>query len=295
MLLDDGPDDTVEVDDKPPAGTAEVPEAAAEEAPTLVSLTPKLSRAQKAAADLQKSIDDRLTQSREEHAREMRELRAELSASRQPVYAQPAPQQQAPAAELPDPEAILAEATKALDDKDFARYQKLIVKAGAAQAMRDMAPQFSQARQSIQQVTQSAGANQVPPAVMARILQHPDIASHPQHMGLLENKAAELNLRLGPARNPAEAQARIARVFSEVDGMIKGEKNGGKPAPSYSRSSASALSGVPTSRGAATSNGSGEPGVELTADEKKVAIKSGMGLTRYAAQVAKIDPTRVRR
>lgn len=278
----------------PETEEVETPEASAEEPKTRVELKPKGRRAQ-AIEELNgkfKTFEERFTkydEERNQRDQEIARIRGELEATRrQPVYVQP----QAPAPQLPDPEVLERQALEALDKRDMTTYQRLSRQAAKAEMLREVAPLLQQRQQAPQ-------SDAPPPALMAKIYAHPDIAALPNHTELLAAKNAELDARYRagiPGATPPGPQ-RIEQVFAETDAMVKSwKKPNGAKGPQFSQQSAAALSGVPTARGGAPGGNEGAaPGVELSAEEKKWAKKAKMSLEEYAGMVAQQHPERVRR
>lgn len=302
MALLDGPDNSGPSDEAARAAiTADregaAPEPAADdlppapEPPKSVSVAPKPRRA-KIEEEYAKKLDDlatKLQRSEEAQAardRQIGELTGHIAAlSQRPAYA-PTPQYApAPQPQVPDPAELRRKALERLDAKDMDGYHALLEQAHTAATFRQLQPLLAQ---RVQQ--QAPQQEQMPPALMPYFAAYPDVAAHPKAMQLLAAKNVELDSRGFPA-----GPERVKQIFEEVRAIVGGGRQAGQ-APAYSAQAAGVLAGVPTAR---PSNGSaprgGEPRVELTAEERFIAKRTGMDEAKYAQIVAKHHPERILR
>lgn len=260
------------------------------EPPKSVSVAPKPRRA-KIEEEYAKKLDDiatRLQQTQEGLAardRQIGELTGHIQAlSQRPAYA-PQQYQPAPQPQIPDPQELRRKALERLDAKDMDGYHRHLEEAHTAATLRQLQPILAQRMQQA-----PPQQEQIPPELLTFFAAYPDVAMHPQKMRLLAAKNEELEARGFP-----RGQERVQQIFEEVRSVIRAGKQPGQ-AQAYSPQSASVLSGVPTAR---PSNGSaqrnGEPRVELTAEERFIAKKTGMDEGKYAQIVAKHHPERILR
>jgi hypothetical protein len=287
---------TAEDKDDLPEDKAPEEAAPAEQVPegpgATVSLAPKLSRRAQAAEETRKALEElkssvaTLSSSLSERDQQLAHMRGLMEAQAQrPQYVAPPPQQQVTAS----PEELQEQAQAALDNREYGKYQKLLIAAAKADTLRSLAPAF----QELQQRAQQAQPTQMPPELAAMFAAHPDVAMHPRNIELLQAK----NMELG-ARGVPPGPERLRMVFSEVNGLVKAGKGNGAGAQ-YSQSSASALSGMPSTRSGVAATGNDGPGITLTAAELEVAKKlekSGvMSRADYAKGIAEQDPSRISR
>jgi len=120
---------------------------------------------------------------------------------------------------------------------------------------------------------------------------HPEVAMHPQGLGLAVAEDMKLHA-LGHAPSPERFKKAFENAQREVKALTAGT--------AYTQQGAGALgSAIPTGGaggGGSTSNGSGRrqgPGVELTALEKQWAKAADMDLQEYAASIAELHPERI--
>ncbi len=287
---------TAEDKDDLPEDKAPEEAAPAEQAPegpgATVSLAPKLSRRAQAAEDTRKALEElkssvaTLSTSLSERDQQLAQMRGFMEAqAQQPRYVAPPPQQQPGL----DPDHLMREARQALDNKDFETYHAKTAEAIRVRTLRDIAPAF----QELQQRAYQQQPTQMPPELAAMFAAHPDVAMHPRNIELLQAK----NMELG-ARGVPPGPERLRMVFSEVNGLVKAGKGNGAGAQ-FSQSSASALSGMPSTRSGVAATGNDGPGITLTAAELEVAKKlekSGvMSRADYAKGIAEQDPSRISR
>lgn len=290
-----GPDDasaaatiTAGREEAEPATDALPPEP---EPPKSVSVAPKPRRA-KIEEEYAKKLEEvsnnllRMQEGLSARDRQIGELTGHIAAlSQRPAYV-PQQYQPAPQPQIPDPEELEKRANERLDARDYAGYTRLTREAATAATLRQLQPLLAQRMQ--QAAPQQS--DQMPPALMPYFAAYPDVAAHPKAMQLLASKNVELDARGVPA-----GPERVKQIFEEVRGILGAGRPTGQ-APAYSQQAAAVLSGVPTAR---PSNGSaprnGEPRVELTAEERFIAKKTGMDEGKYAQIVAKHHPERILR
>lgn len=262
------------------------------EPPKSVSVAPKPRRA-KIEEEYAKKLEEvsnnllRMQEGLSARDRQIGELTGHIAAlSQRPAYAPPQ-YQPAPQPQIPDPQELRRKALERLDAKDMDGYHRHLEEAHTAATLRQLQPILAQ---RMQQAVPQQQADQMPPALMPYFAAYPDVAAHPKAMQLLASKNVELDARGVPA-----GPERVKQIFEEVRGILGAGRPTGQ-AQAYSSQAASVLSGVPTAR---PSNGSaqrgGEPRVELTAEERFIAKKTGMDEGKYAQLVAKNHPERILR
>lgn len=279
----DGDPQSGAVDAAPPIETPPAPEGPGE----VVPITPKLSRRAQAQQEMNQRLEglaknvEALTGSLSQRDQELGRLRGLMEyQAQQPRYAPPQQQQGL------DPDSLMKEAKKALDDKDFDTYHAKTAEAIQLRTLRTLAPVFQELQQ--RQIPQGT----MPPEMIPYFSAHPELARHPQHILLLQAKNTELEARGVPA-----GPQRLQMVFAEAEAVAKSTRKGN--GPQYSQQSAAALSGTPTSRGNGGANPTGTAGVTLTASEMEVAKKLEkqglMSRADYAKGIAEQDPSRLNR
>lgn len=303
MLLDgqtsdDAGDDAADLKaltDGAGAAGGEEPAAAAEAAPEPnkpVALTEKKSRRAQAEEDRKtelRTLSDSVKEMRDglsARDRQIGELTGHLAALAQQRQAAPM-QPPATAPPMPDPDELLAKATAALDVRDMTGYHRLLLQAGQAANMRQMAPVLAEVQRYR---AQAPAAPQVPPALMQYFAAYPQVATHPQAMQLLMAKNAELT-----ARGWRDGPEKVKAIFDEVQGIVTTTNGQHAPRPGFDRGSAAALSGTPTARSASGgSGGKGEPRVDLTPEERFYWKKAGFtDESELAQNIAKSRPDRI--
>jgi len=258
-----------------------------------VALAPKLSRRAQAEEERNnkiKELADTIKELRERDSardRKFGELTGHISVLAQQRQA-PVQQQQAPAAQLPDPEELLAKANAALDGRDMQGYHRLLLQANQAATMRQMAPILERVQQY--QQNQPAPQAQIPPVLMPFYAAYPEVAAHPQQLQLLHAKNVELG-----ARGWRDGPEKVKAIFEEVQAIITAGKGNSAARPGFDRSSAAALSGTPTARPANGGGaGKGEPRVDLTPAERMYWKKAGFtDESELANNIAQSNPSRV--
>lgn len=195
------------------------------------------------------SYEQRISQ----HQQEVANLRGQLEAiQRMP----PAPAPLRP--EAPDPDKLMQEAEKALDEKDIRKYHEKVAQAVDARAERIAERRMAAMRQELQaQIPQ-----QLPPEIQFLMSQHRNVAmAGPQGIEAVMIKDKELQLY----RVPPGPQ-RMARAFELADKFLA-SVNGQQAQSSqntFDRSAATALSTVPVARQGGGGGGGKEDGVTLT-------------------------------
>lgn len=227
------------------------------------------SRRSRAAADMETFLAEKLKPLEEGWKSERTKLEERLSAQSQDyarlqgqfeaMQRMPAPQPQwvQPQPELPDPDKLMREAEKALDDKDIRVYHEKLSQAHEARSARMLEAQAQTMRAEFERRI----PQQMPPEVQYLMAKHPKIAmAGPMGVDAVIMKDRELQFY----RQPPGPQ-RLAKAF-ELAEQLMDQVNGQQPAPSqrgYSQDSAQALSAIPTAR-TVSGGGRKEDGVELS-------------------------------
>ena len=276
-------------EDAEPAADALPPEP---EPLKAVSVAPKPRRA-KIEEEYAKKLEEvsnnllRMQEGLSARDRQIGELTGHIQAlSQRPAYV-PQQYQPAPQPQIPDPQELRRKALERLDAKDMDGYHRHLEEAHTAATLRQLQPILAQRMQQAAPQQQDTSGER---ALMPFFAAYPDVAAHPKAMELLAAKNVELGARgvpLGPER--------VKLIFDEVRQIVSPNRPAGQ-AQAYSPQAAGVLSGVPTAR---PSNGSGqrngEPRVELTAEERFIAKKTGMDEGKYAQLIAKHHPDRILR
>ncbi len=237
-------------------------------------------RAQAAQNELSKqisSLQETFTKRDEDYSRRLAERDAQiarLQGSLETIVPIMQRSQEGRAQQGPTPESLMAEAEKALDNKDISTYQKKFAEAVKLQVLSEVPrPQAPQ--------------QQEPPFVMAMRAQHPAVAMKGPEGDRLVIAIAE---QLGVTENMPPGPDRLKLAFSMAEKALAK-----KPGAQFSTSQQNrdALSGVPTTRGNGGAGGNKGPGVELTATELRWADAAGMSKEEYAKYLVEGHPERL--
>mgnify|MGYP001572384143 CR=1 FL=1 len=276
-------DDFHEIKAPEDAATAETTETA--EDPAKLPVTP-IGRKSRAQADRDKLLSEfnglreTITKERETYAERIARIEQENARLHGEIrgYMQRPAQQQVEARPDPgpDPDKLLEEANDALDNKDFAKYQKKFLEASSARARRDVMGLIPQQQQGYQ------GPPPLNPVLQAVMSQYADVLSDPR--GVPMSQAQD---RVLEAQGLPDGPDRWNRAFTETR-RILGKTQ--QQRPGFSKDNRAILSGVP-SNGSAERENEG-PGVRLTKSERETAKKFRMSEEAYAKQIAEMHPER---
>jgi len=132
----------------------------------------------------------------------------------------------------PDPEKLLEEANEALDNRDFAKYQKKFAESVRASAVRDMQSRAPQPQQQYQ------GPPPVNPVLAAVMSQYTDVVTDPRGIPM-----AQAQDRVLDAQGLPDGPDRWNRAFTEARRVLGKKATNGKP--QFSQDNRQVLSGVP--------------------------------------------------
>lgn len=212
---------------------------------------------------------------REQYQRALREqaentarIQGELEAVRR--MPMPAPVA-APAG--PDPAELRQQARKALDEKDFDRYQDLNERALRLEMQREADQRVKNALAEFQKTLPPPP---LPHHIQALIGRHEHVAMKgDEGLRLVWLKEQELQLMYGVP----PSHARTQKAFELVNSALKPAGSNGRQ--SYDPSAAAALSAAPTTRPAGGGGGEETEGYTPTALEKETAKNAGIPIDEY--------------
>lgn len=203
-------------------------------------------------------------QTYEQQLAEQRQQNARLAGQLEAIQRMPAPAPVAPAPG-PDPEELQRQAHKALDEKDFASYERLRDQAAVIIADRKVEERVGRVVRELE----AKIPQQAPPEIQFLMNQHRNVALNGQRgVQAVMLKDQELGIYGHPP-----GPDRVAKAFGLADRMLAPAQQPGRP--QFSQDGAAALAAVPTSRpsGGAGAGGEQEPLSQL---EKETAKAAGM-------------------
>lgn len=231
-------------------------------------LSAKLDAMTKTFGESQKAWETKFSQMAEENARRQGAFDAMMAQTRQQQIQQAQVQQ--PPRKSPDE--LKRQAREALDAGKFDDWDRLNTEALMEQ-VKGLIP--------VQQPAQSGPH----PVVQAMMAQFPAVLNAGQRgidMAIAQdNVLAAMGVPDGPER--------YRKAFELASNTLGGQQ---QQQPQFSQASRGALAGVPNNRN--SGQGTGDPGIVLSAYEKDVARRCGMSLEEYAGFLAEGQPDRVK-